>query len=407
MNNRVFVTGIGAITSNGRNMQEVCESCIKGISGIKPSKEMKRLKSSSEYAAVIEVDTQMTYMEKFIHISKKALEEMFEDAKINKEIISKEKEKSAFIIGTANLPSLPIEDQYNKLTKEKCKIETMKLNYRNSDGIYELNELIGNKGDCYYINSACASGTMAAGIAYDLIKSENINISVVAGVDILSEVSIAGFNSMNNVCEKDCKPFDKERTGLNLGEAAVFFLIESEKSALARGAKIYAEIFGYDSKNDAYHITSPDPTGEVVFTCMNNVLKQYPLQKGEVIYVNAHGTGTLANDEMELNALCKLVETNNDIDKVWFSSTKSMLGHCLGAAGAIELAVCILCMQKEKMPLSISVENKMDMPDYTILVTKEEESVPFDVCISNSYAFAGNLSCIGICKYKEEDLQYS
>ncbi|WP_294353249.1 beta-ketoacyl-[acyl-carrier-protein] synthase family protein [uncultured Clostridium sp.] len=399
MNKRVVVTGIGVMVSNANNKEELCKALVEGICGIKPSKIMQRLNSYTEYCGEIKLDVNLSRVEKFNYIAKKTIEEMFEDANVNKEYIESFGSRGAFTIGTANLPSLPLDDQFEQLSNNNEEIDCSELNYRNSESLYELNSLIGNRGELYFINSACVSGTTSVGIGYDLISSGNVDVVVAAGVDVISDVSVAGFNSMNNMSENLCKPFDKLRTGINLGEASAFLLLESEEVALKRGAKIYGEIFAYNSKNDAYHITSPDPTGTGAYVCMNEIIKKYDFREDSILYINTHGTGTSANDEMELKAMERVLSENENIKNIWFSSSKSLFGHCLGAAGTIELATCLLGMNIGKMPISISVENPMDMSENLKLVTNEKESIPFDVCISNSFAFAGNSGSIGICKY--------
>ncbi|WP_304943940.1 beta-ketoacyl-[acyl-carrier-protein] synthase family protein, partial [Vallitalea guaymasensis] len=357
---KVVVTGVGVVSSNAWNANELYINSIKGKTGIKNTDKLKDIGIPSIYAGEITCDYQG--IDKYLYICDLAIKEIFNDSGLSKEYINSLKTRSVFSLGTSVLISLPIEKQMKKqLQNTKENIDKSSIDYNYSKYIYYLNEQIGNQGDVYVINTACASGTMAVGNAFELIKSGSVDVAITGGVDVFSDTSISGFNSMQNMSSNPTKPFDENREGLNMGEAVAFFVLESEEHALARGAKIYAEVFGYDSKNDAYHITAPDPNGAGAYECMKNVISDYTFKDGDILYINAHGTGTSANDPMEISAIERLVEGKSGIEKVWMSSSKSMLGHCLGAAGAIELAICVLCQKYGQMPLSISVEKPLPM----------------------------------------------
>ncbi|WP_273319618.1 beta-ketoacyl-[acyl-carrier-protein] synthase family protein [Vallitalea guaymasensis] len=393
---KVVVTGVGVVSSNAWNANELYISSIEGKTGIKNTDKLKDIGISSLYAGEITCDYKG--IDKYLYICDLAIKEIFNDSALSKEYISSLGSRSVFSLGTSVLASLPLEKQMKKQLESQDELDKSVLDYNDGRYIYQLNEQLGNCGDVYVINTACASGTMAVGNAFESIRSGGVDVAIAGGVDVFSDTSISGFNSMQNMSSKPTKPFDENREGLNIGEAAAFFVLESEEHALARGAKIYAEVFGYDSKNDAYHITAPDPNGEGAYECMKNVISEYTFEDGEVLYINAHGTGTSANDPMEISAIERLIEGESGIEKAWMSSSKSMLGHCLGAAGAIELAICVLCQKHGQMPLSISADKPLPM-NHIELVTAKEQSIPFDLCISNSFAFAGNCASIGICKY--------
>ncbi|QUH30939.1 beta-ketoacyl-[acyl-carrier-protein] synthase family protein [Vallitalea guaymasensis] len=393
---KVVVTGVGVVSSNAWNANELYISSIEGKTGIKNTDKLKDIGISSLYAGEITCDYKG--IDKYLYICDLAIKEIFNDSGLSKEYISSLGSRSIFSLGTSVLASLPLEKQMKKQLESQDELDKSVLDYNDGRYIYQLNEQLGNRGDVYVINTACASGTMAVGNAFESIRSGGVDVAIAGGVDVFSDTSISGFNSMQNMSSKPTKPFDENREGLNIGEAAAFFVLESEEHALARGAKIYAEVFGYDSKNDAYHITAPDPNGAGAYECMKNVISEYTFEDGDILYINAHGTGTSANDPMEISAIERLIEGKSGTEKAWMSSSKSMLGHCLGAAGAIELAICVLCQKHGQMPLSISVDKPLPM-NHIELVTAKEQSIPFDLCISNSFAFAGNCASIGICKY--------
>lgn len=254
---KVLVTGIGVVAPNGNCKEEFCENCLKGVTGIKKSDFFKHLNMDMEYAG--EIASGLTKKEKFIDISSKAAKEMLSDSGLTKEYIANMDDRAAFSFSSCNYVSFEMERKMKLYGKD-----SMQLTFEN-DEFYSLSDLLGIRGEVYYSNAACASGTTASGIAYDLIKDGDADIVIVGGADVFSDVSFGGFYIMKNMSKNPCKPFDKNRDGLTLGEAACFLVFESEEHAKARNAKVYAEIFSYETRNDAYHVTAPDPEGECRF----------------------------------------------------------------------------------------------------------------------------------------------
>ena len=240
---------------------------------------------------------------------------------------------------------------------------------------------IGAKGPCFTVATACASSTDAIGCALDLIRAGRADVVIAGGSEgCITEFTVGGFMKMralsthfNDTPEKACRPFSADRDGFVMGEGAAVLILESEEHARARGARLYAELAGYGATADAYHITAPDPSGVGAIRAMELALKDAGVEdKSLVDYINAHGTSTHLNDQMETKAF-KTVFGEEGAKKINISSTKSMHGHMLGAAGAMEAAVTALAIHDGFVPPTINY----DKPDLEVDVEKGE--VPLDL----------------------------
>jgi 3-oxoacyl-[acyl-carrier-protein] synthase II len=252
------------------------------------------------------------------------------------------------------------------------------------------------KGPISTISTACAAGTNSIGRAFDFISSNKADYMIAGGADIFTELTYSGFNCLQALSENSCTPFDRERDGLNLGDAGAFVIMESLESARRRNARIYGEIKGYAILNEAYHPTAPCPDGSFALAAMKKALAQGNINIEDVDYINAHGTATPANDIMELKAIRNLVGDN----AVYVSSTKSMTGHTLGAAGSIELVITALAMHEGFIPPTINTKTMEEVEDNICLVKDAALEKSYDTAISNSFGFAGNMASIVIQKLK-------
>jgi 3-oxoacyl-[acyl-carrier-protein] synthase II len=215
---------------------------------------------------------------------------------------------------------------------------------------------------------------------------------VTGGSESLSELTFAGFNSLRLVDPQYCRPFDKNRDGISLGEGAAFLILEGYELAKRRGANIYAEVLGYAINSDAFHMTSPDPEGAGMSTVIAKAMERAGVGVHEVDYINAHGTATKANDEMETKAVKRAFGEQN-ARELPISSTKSMVGHCLGAAGAVEGVATVLALYNQIVPPTIHI----DVPDpYCDLdyVPNQSRAQVINIALSNSFAFGGNNTCL-------------
>ncbi len=259
-------------------------------------------------------------------------------------------------------------------------------------GLISIN--FGLKGPNHAVVTACATGTHAIGDAARIISVGDADVMVAGGAEsAICRIGIAGFiackalsSAFNDSPEKASRPYDKDRDGFVMGEGAGIVVLEEYEHAKARGAKMYGEVIGYGMSGDAYHITAPSEDGDGAFRCMQAALKRAGISAGEIDYINAHGTSTPLGDEIELRAVERLI--GNNAARVAMSSTKSAVGHLLGAAGAVEAVFSLLAMRDNICPPTLnldnpSVETAMDLVPH---VAKKKE---INTVLSNSFGFGG------------------
>lgn len=267
----------------------------------------------------------------------------------------------------------------------------------------ELSIRFGLKGECTNSVVACTTGTQCIGEAYRLIRYGIADYALAGGAEeSVCDISIAGFSNLGALSHSDdpkcaSRPFDVERDGFIAGEGAGAVVLETLESALSRGANIIAEVVGFGTSSDAYHITSPDPSGRGVVRAMQNALDEAGFAPAEVGHLNAHGTSTAINDATEAKAFCDLQGV--DFSDIPVTSTKGMTGHMLGAAGAVEAIVCALSVANDLVPPTVGFEN----PDEECPVTVYKEArrdYPQKVALSNSIGFGGHNATLAIAPYK-------
>ncbi len=252
------------------------------------------------------------------------------------------------------------------------------------DSSRDVADYFGHRGFMTTISTACSSSANAIILGANMIKAGLLDRAVCGGSDALSKFTINGFNSLMLLEQEHCRPFDKERKGLNLGEGAGFVILESEKLLKERGRKPLAELAGYSNVNDAFHQTASSPDGAGARTAMNNALNMGGISADRVSYINVHGTGTPNNDESEGKAMMALFDTVPP-----FSSTKSYTGHTLAAAGGIEAVISVLSLQNGEIFPNLNYKNRMD--DMTCdPVTRLMTGQQLDYILSNSFGFGGN-----------------
>lgn len=262
----------------------------------------------------------------------------------------------------------------------------------------------GLKGSSFAPVSACASGTHAVGEGMRAIRHGYLDVAVVGGAEAsITPIAVAGFSNMHALStetdpEQACCPFDARRNGFVMGEGAGVLVLESLSHAKARGAHIIAEVSGYGTTSDAYHITSPDPTGEGPSRAIEMALADAGLTPDDIDYINAHGTSTPLNDRCETDAIKKAF--GDSAKRVKISSTKSMTGHLLGAAGAIEAIACAKAVSENRIPPTIHYEQPDEECDLDY-VPNQAVSCPVRAAISNSLGFGGHNATILIRKYQD------
>lgn len=263
----------------------------------------------------------------------------------------------------------------------------------------------GFKGINFSIASACATSTNTIGEAFTAIKTGKLDVCLAGGSEAsITPFTLAGFHSLKTLTASDNPdrasiPFDKERNGFVMGEGAGILVLEELEHARQRNAVIYAEITGYGSTADAYHITSPDPTGEASAMAMLQACKEAGIQPENVDYLNAHGTSTHVNDKYETNAVKKAF--GKSADSLLISSTKSMTGHLLGAAGAVEAIACAMALKEGFVPMTAGYKEYDEECDLNYVTEKGIEK-PLTYVLSNSLGFGGHNACLCLKKYGEE-----
>ena len=261
-----------------------------------------------------------------------------------------------------------------------------------ASGLISIN--FGLKGPNHAVVTACATGTHAIGDAARIIAMDDADVMIAGGAEsAICRIGIAGFiackalsSAFNDTPEKASRPYDKDRDGFVMGEGAGIVVLEEYEHAKARGAKIYGEIIGYGMSGDAYHITAPSEDGDGAYRCMQAALKRAGISAGEIDYINAHGTSTPLGDEIELRAIERM--TGNAAANMAMSSTKSAVGHLLGAAGAVEAIFSLLAMRDNICPPTLNLDNP-SVETAIDLVPKQAKKKEINTVLSNSFGFGG------------------
>src|SRR5256714_299724 len=259
---------------------------------------------------------------------------------------------------------------------------TMIANYTPQKPVMDAQEAFGIGAPCQIIANACASGTNAIGHAFNCVRSGRYERVLTGGYDAISELVFVGFDSLQAATPERCRPFDRQRSGLVLGEGAAILALENFESAQKRGATILAEIIGYGISTDNFHLTQPDPSGIGPRQAMEGALVSAGIEPSEIDYINAHGTATPFNDASEGKAIAEL------FNGVPVSSTKGMMGHSLGAAGAIEALFSLLALQYQFLPPNINFRQGDADLDLNIVANESKPAVLRTV-LSNSFGFGG------------------
>lgn len=412
MKKRVVITGIGAITPVGSTVDEYWDSLKEGKHGFGPITQFdasaykcKLVGEVKNFVAKDYIDPKSARrMARFTQFAVKATQEAMADSGLD---MTKE---DAYRVGTcigSGVGSLQeLENAYGTiLTKGPLRVSPFVVPMMISN-IAAGNVAIqfGLKGKSIDVVTACASGTNSIGEAFRTIQYGDADVMVAGGCEAaVSPIGISTFDSLTALTSSTdpdrCSiPFDKDRSGFVLGEGAGIVILEELEHAKARGAKIYAELSGYGCSSDAHHITAPEESGEGPAVAMTNAVKDAGLPLDAVQYINAHGTSTHLNDLVETRAIKKAFGDHAKDIKI--NSTKSMTGHLLGAAGAIECIACVKSIEEGYIHRTrglVESEEELDL-DYC----KEPCEMDVDVAISNSLGFGGHNACIVLQKYKEQ-----
>lgn len=410
MGKRVVITGMGCVTPVGNDLNTFWENIKNGQCGIDEITRFDTENFEVKLAAEVKDFDPSLYMDKkearrmdlYSQYAVAASKMAVDDAKLDIESI--DKERFGVIVGSGIGGIGTIEKEHEKMLAKGPKRVSPLLIPMIIGNMAAGNIAIqfGAKGICSTVVTACATGSHAIGEAFNTIQRGRADVIIAGGAEAsITPLSVAGFASLqalNTTSDKNRAsiPFDAERNGFVMGEGAGILILESLDHALKRGARIYAEIVGYGATGDAYHITSPDPEGHGAARAMIEAMNEAGVKPEEVGYINAHGTSTPLNDKFETAAI-KLA-FKEAAKNVAISSTKSMTGHLLGAAGAIEGIVCVKAIEEGFIPPTIGYEKpdpECDL-DYVPNVGRKQE---IHYALSNSLGFGGHNASLLFKKY--------
>jgi 3-oxoacyl-[acyl-carrier-protein] synthase II len=410
MKRRVVVTGLGVISPLGNTTEKFWDSLVKGKSGIGHLTYF----DASQYESRIAGEArdfvphpfipakELRRMERFVQFAVTASKNAIDDAGLD---ISKQDPFRTGVVVGSGIGSLKIIEEQHKVIIEKGPsrvtpflIPMLIVNMAAG----HISIMFGIKGPNSCTTTACASGSHAIGDAFRIIQYGDADVMIAGGTEsCITTLGIAGFcalkalSTRNNEPEKASRPFDKERDGFVMAEGAGIVILEEFEHAKKRNARIYGEVIGLGMTGDGYHMTAPDPEGEGAARCMLNALKDAGLRPEDVSYINAHGTSTPLNDKVETMAIKKVF--GSFAKKVAVSSTKSMTGHLLGAAGGVEFVACCLALKHDIIPPTINYE--IPDPDCDLdYVPNKARQAKVNVCLSNSLGFGGHNATLCVKK---------
>ena len=408
---RVVITGLGAVTPVGIGKDEFWNSLIQGKSGIGPITRFDTENFTTKIAAELKDFNPEDFLDKkearrmdrFAQYSVAAAKLAIEDGNIDLDTVDRNNVGVIFGTGIGGVETF--EAEHSKLLdRGPGRVSPLFIPMMISNmGTAQISMNLGLKGSTMTITTACASGTHAIGESFRMIKNGNMDMVLTGGAEAsITPISIAGFCSMkalstrNDDYDKACRPFDKERDGFIMGEGAGVLVLEELNHALNRGATIYGEIVGYGSTSDAFHITQPDPEAIGAANAMKFALEEGEVNKEEIGYINAHGTSTYFNDKLETLAIKNLF--GEHAYNINISSTKSMTGHLLGAAGGIEAIASVLALKTSIIPPTINYDNPDEECDLNYTPNKAETR-NIEYALSNSLGFGGHNASLLFKKY--------
>ena len=397
MKRRVVVTGLGVISSIGAGKAEFWKSLMNGKSGISDI----GLFDTSDY--LVHKGGEVKNFDPAVFIPKDMVKEIarasqfaiaatklaFDDAGLKAE--DYKNKKIAIILGTTMGEAGMIEeaDKHWSAQGEEDVWALTVSKYPGNAISDNIARFFGLKSLSLVIPTACSGGNYAIGHGYDLVRKGAVDCAIVGGSDTFSRIAFTGFSRLFAMAPDMCRPFDKNRKGMMLGEGAGILILEESVSAVKRSAGAYAEVSGYGLSCDASHMTAPLSGG--IVKVMEKAIKNSCIDKKDVGYISAHGTGTPANDKMEYNAINSVF--GGLAKKICVSSIKSMLGHTMGAASALEAISCCLAVNEQMVPPTINFETP-DEECPVDCVPNKARRVEIDAVLNNSLAFGGNNACV-------------
>ena len=411
MTNRIVITGMGAVSPLGLDVPSLWEALLSGRSGIDRitlyDPELFETKIAAEVKGFDAMDymerKQARHMDRYTQFAVVASRQAVEQAKLEFD----DPEDIGVLIGSGIGGLSTLSEQLAVLAERgPSRVSPFLISMMITDGASgQISIMMGARGVNFCATSACSSGADAIGEACEIIKRGDAQAMLAGGAEAcITPIAVAGFNAAgalstrNDEPQKASRPFDAQRDGFVMGEGAAVLVLESLPHALKRGADILAEVLGYGATSDAYHITQPAVGGEGGAKAMQLALRKAGIEPKEIDYINAHGTSTPLNDKAETMAIKAVF--GDDAYRIPVSSTKSMVGHMIGAAGAIEAMVCVLAIQHGVIPPTTNLTNpdpECDL-DYVPHVARQKR---VRTALSNSFGFGGHNSVLVVREYVE------
>lgn len=410
-NRRVVITALGVVSSIGLGKDEFWKASLEGKSGVDLIKDFDTSLYSSKVAGQIKNFIPQEYLsreiskraDRFVHLGLVSVRMALEDSILD--LDKEDRNRIGVIFGSGLGGVLFHEEQilkgYEKGTHRLSPFSVPRITPNALSS--QIAIYFNLRGTNMVIANACASGTNAIGESYRKIKNKEADIIFTGGAEApLTEFTFGAYDTMrvlskrNAVPQEASRPFDKDRDGFVLAEGAATLVLEELEHALNRGAHIYSEIIGYISNSGAYHMAIPQPEGLDVGRAMSDALNDAHIGPKEINYINAHGTSTTLNDKVETKAIKDVF--GEYAYKIPVSSTKSMLGHSIGAAGAIEAAACCLAIENQIIPPTINYKNYDPQCDLDY-VPREPRQVKVNTVLSSSFGFGSNNACLIFRKY--------
>jgi 3-oxoacyl-[acyl-carrier-protein] synthase II len=402
---RVAITGIGVITPVGSSRQEFWDALLRGVSGIGPVVSFDTSRFPVHIGAEVRDFDATPYFHRLnpgnvgraSQFAVAAARSALLDAGLKPDYL--DLSRAGVCLGTTSGEPQFVE-QYNDVRlaagREAIPAEVMARYPCHVIPTHVATEL-GLRGPCLMIPTACAAGNYAIGYGFDMIRAQRADMMMCGGADAFSRITYMGFARLGAVAPERCQPFDKDRKGMVPGEGAAVLVLEALHRARDRGANIYAEVLGYGVSCDSYHMTAAHPRGDGAIRAMTGALKESAVTADQVDYISAHGTGTPTNDRVESLAVRTLFDSR--ASRIPMSSIKSMIGHTMGAASAIEAAACSLALKTGWIPPTINYEHADPECNLDYVPNQARRTDP-RIVLNNAYAFGGNNASLCLARHE-------
>jgi 3-oxoacyl-[acyl-carrier-protein] synthase II len=404
MSKRVVITGLGVVSSIGIGQEEFWDNLLKGKSGISPVSSFDTTNHFTHNGGEVNnfkpedfiPQDRISSLNRASHMALAAAKLAINDADLSTKEISNMRAGTCIGTTMGSVQTVEKIDEIAVATSNKDISNSLFRQVPTHSTPSAIAQEFAMHGPNLMFSTACAAGNYAIGYGFDLIRLGRADVILAGGAEPLSKVAFTGFNQFSAVAPEKCQPFDQSRKGMMVAEGAGIVVLEALENALGRNAKIYAEVLGYGLSCDAFHMTTSSKEG--IMACMRKAMQDTGVPVEQVDYISAHGTGTLTNDRNESAAIKEVFGPHYKTIPV--SSIKSMLGHTMGAASALEAIACALAVKNDMIPPTINYET-FDPECDLDCVPNQSRKHTVKVALNNSYAFGGNNACLVLIKFTD------